>query len=110
MAQLIGIAAAMAICKEYGGRRLYMPRKHTAGHHLASLIGLKNLEKLSAHYCGQRIKIPMCAMAEKHQRNQKILATYGPISTAKLAKLNNLSEGQILRIVASENNKTYKGN
>ena len=109
MKQLIGIKAAMAICKEYGGRRLYMPKKAHADHKLAALIGLENLEKLATHYLGERITIPKCAMAKKHLRNQKIIAACGPVSISKLAKLHDLGEVMIQRIVTSEN-KTRKGN
>jgi len=100
MVSLVGMTAAMAIAKTYGGRRLYVPRKAHPNHQLARLIGLEKLEALCRHYDGERLKIPKCAKALAHVRNQEIRAAYGPVSLSKLAARYNLSENHVLRIVA----------
>lgn len=100
MANLVGMAAAMAVAKTYGGRRLYIPRKARQNHQLASLIGIEKLAALCRHYDGERLKIPKCTRALAHVRNREIRAAYGPVSLSKLAARHNLSEGHVLRIVA----------
>ena len=99
MANLVGLEAAMAIVKTYGGRRLYIPRKARQGHQLVPLIGMEKLEALCRHYNGERFGIPTCTRALAYMRNQEIRAAYGPVSFSKLAARYNLSEKQVLRIV-----------
>lgn len=100
MASLVGMEAAMAIAKTYGGRRLYIPRKARSNHQLVTLIGTEKLEALCHHYDGERLTIPSCDRALKYVRNREIRAAYGPVSLSKLAARYNLSESQVLRIVA----------
>ena len=100
IARLVGLEAAMAISKTYGGRRLYIPRKSRPNHQLIPLIGIEKLEALCHHYDGERLKIPRCDMALKYIRNREIRAAYGPVSLSKLAARYNISESQVLRIVA----------
>ena len=101
MVTLVGMEAAMAIVKMYGGRRLYIPRKAKPGHQLIPLIGMEKLEVLCRHYDGDRLCIPKCEHAiNKHVRNREIRAAYGPVSLSKLAARYNLTECQVLRIVS----------
>ena len=49
---------AIAMAREWGGRRLYVPRTLSAGHRLGSIIGRKAALLLCAHYGGEQIDIP----------------------------------------------------
>jgi len=100
MACLVGIGAAMAIVKTYGGRRLYIPRKANQDHQLVPLIGMEKLTALCHHYDGDRLSIPKCEAINMHVRNRKIRAAYGPESLSQLAERYSLTERQVLRIVA----------
>jgi hypothetical protein len=49
---------AIAMAREWGGRRVYVPRTLSAGHRLARIIGRKAALLLCAHYGGEQIDIP----------------------------------------------------
>lgn len=98
--RLIGLAATMILVEHFGGRRLYIPVNPHAEHHLAKLIGLDNLAKLSRVYgLEDHFDIPKAERALRHLRDQKIRAEYGPKSASRLAAEHGLTERQIWNIV-----------
>lgn len=98
--RLIGLAATMILVEHFGGRRLYIPINPHPDHHLAKLIGLDNLAKLSQVYgLEDHFDIPKAERALKHLRNEKIRSEYGPKSVSTLAREHNLTERQIWNIL-----------
>jgi len=98
--RLIGLAATMLLVEHFGGRRLYIPINPHPDHHLAKLIGLDNLVKLSQVYgLEDHFDIPKADRALKHLRNEKIRAEYGPKSVSTLAREHALTERQIWNIL-----------
>lgn len=59
LARVSSVAAALALAREYGGRRIYIPEVMTEDHPLAVLIGFDAAMALSHHYPGDRPEIPM---------------------------------------------------
>lgn len=101
--QRTGIAATMILVEQLGGRRLYIPVNPHPDHHLAKLIGLENLTKLSSVYGAEdHFDIPSAMRALKHLHDEKIRSEYGPKSASTLAQENGLTERQIFNIVGPE--------
>lgn len=59
LARVSSVAAALALAREYGGRRIYIPEVMTEDHPLAVLIGFDAATALAHHYPGDRPEIPM---------------------------------------------------
>lgn len=98
--RLIGLPATMRIVEHFGGVRLYIPINPHPDHHLAKLIGLDNLVKLSKVYgLEDHFDIPRATHALRQLRNQKIRSEYGPKSARTLALENNLTERSVWTIV-----------
>ena len=101
LADLIGLKATMQLVHAFGGRRLYVPIKPLPEHHLAQLIGLDALTRLSRVFGTEdRILIPRADNALRQARNRRIRAQYGPKSIRQLAHEYQLTERQIYEIVA----------
>lgn len=101
--QRIGLAATMRLVEQFGGTRLYIPVNPHPDHHLAKLIGLENLTKLSSVYGAEdHFDIPRALHALRHLRDEKIRAEYGPKSASILARENSLTERQIFNIVGPD--------
>lgn len=103
--RLVGLKATMAMVRVYGGLRVYFPTvdRAQADHPYAALIGLDNLLKLSQEYGGQQhFQLPKAERALLAVRNARIAADYGSDKTAReIAAEHGLTEGQVVRIVAS---------
>lgn len=109
--RLIGLAATMILVEHFGGTRLYIPVKPSPDHHLAKLIGMDNLVKLSRVYGAQdHFDIPKAERALRHLRDQKIRADIGPKSARVLALEHGLTERQIWSIVGRPANRATSQN
>lgn len=102
--RLIGLAPTMALVQAVGGRRVYIPKSATPEHPYATIIGLDNLLKLGKVYGGEEhFQLPKAERALLAVRNVSIAADYAANKTARaLAAEHGLTEGQIVRIVASQ--------
>lgn len=80
MAAVIGLPAALALVKSYGGLELRVPigkaaeGKVKSG--LVALLGSVAAERLIRAYGGEKLNIPRCAGALRDQRDREILAAY----------------------------------
>lgn len=100
--RLIGLPATMLLVEKFGGLRIYIPLNPTADHHFAQLIGLTNLQKLSAVYGGEdHFELPKAMRALLALRNAKMKAEYGPKSIRDLAAEYKLTERHTTRIVGA---------
>jgi Mor family transcriptional regulator len=101
--RLIGVQATMLLVQRHGGLRIYIPtpERCTDDHHLAHLIGLKNLLKLAEVYgSNEHFQLPKAERALLAVRNARIVADYQTCKTAReLAVEYGLTESQIVRIL-----------
>ncbi len=58
LAELIGVAAAIAVARKWGGRRLYCPQTLSRDHELVKLIGRQRAELLCQRYTREHLDIP----------------------------------------------------
>lgn len=58
IAEIAGREAALRLAFEYGGSRVYIPKKHD-GSEIARLVGAEAAAKLAGHYGGESIAIPI---------------------------------------------------
>lgn len=100
--RLIGVTATMLLVERFGGLRIYIPARPNADHHLAQLIGLDALQKLSEVYgLETHFQLPKAMHALLAIRDRKIIAEYGPKSIRQLAAEHHLTERHVTRIVAA---------
>ena len=59
LTELIGETAAHALCKEYGGTNLFVPKSMSRDHKLAKLLGLSSAKALSELHGGIEIELPL---------------------------------------------------
>ncbi len=96
----IGIHPTMLLVQEYGGFRLYMPKKVAAEHPLAKLLGLATAKALvKAHGQDSHVLVPKAKAALLAVRDAKIMREYGPKTAVQLAREHGLSEPAIWRVV-----------
>jgi hypothetical protein len=60
LAELIGLAALLALVEWRGGVMLYIPQRMPQEHPIACLIGLQAATALADEYGGDAIEIPRC--------------------------------------------------
>lgn len=103
--RLIGLEPTMALVRHSGGLRIYIPtpKRVSADHVFAHVIGLENLLKLAEVYGGEaHFQLPKAEKALIQVRNARIAKAYGTHKTAReLAAEYHLTEGQIVRIVSA---------
>lgn len=66
----IGFTATSALCGWYGGRRLYVPTSASAGHNIAKVIGLRQMEALVSDFGGTLIFVPKDWHSRRLRRNR----------------------------------------
>ena len=102
--RLIGLEATMALVRQSGGLRIYIPtpERITPDHPFALEIGQANLLKLAEVYGGEaHFQLPKAERALIQVRNARIAHAYSTHKTAReLAVEYHLTERQIVRIVA----------
>ena len=68
LASVIGLEAAAAIVEVRGGIKLCIPSNPGPDHWLMEIIGPSALGKLSLHFGGDEIEIPLCTAALRRAR------------------------------------------
>lgn len=79
IAEVAGLAPALALVKQYGGRPdLIVPMKPEGKlwARLVNCMGLEAAEKFQQHFLGERIHVPKCAAALRAARNQQVIDDY----------------------------------
>ncbi|AKH37279.1 MULTISPECIES: Mor transcription activator family protein [Nitrosomonas] len=100
---LIGLPATLKLTQKYGGVRLYVPKHLPEDHVLADLIGLEAARKLAEHYGGLvHFDIPKADAIRIALRNSKIRAEWPTLSQRQLALKYSLTERQVRKILAIE--------
>ncbi|MEO8343372.1 MAG: Mor transcription activator family protein [Gallionella sp.] len=103
IADAIGEDAAMTIANQYGGTRLYVPKRIQVVHPLAELLGMEAAQKLASVLGGQdHFDIPQAVALKRAKRNAQIFADRAEgASVSELARKNSMSERNIRAIFAA---------
>lgn len=77
--EFAGFAAALELCRAWGGRVIYVPKLENMdqAHPIALAIGLTCARELSNRYGGEHLPIPAERNALLELRNRHIVAKYG---------------------------------
>ncbi len=98
--ELIGLEAALALCRRWGGGRLFVPRKVTPEHPIARELGLEAAERFCGYYAGEELCVPMGAAILRHLRNRAIVSRYrAGESAGRIARDLGLTERWVYEIV-----------
>ena len=101
--ELVGLPAALALVKAYGGIYLKVPVGNRDGQtrdRLIEMMGEEAALKFIAHYGGERISMPRCEAALRDERDRRIIADYdADISAAAIAQRERLTERQVRNIL-----------
>lgn len=101
---LAGIAAAVRLCKAYGGRLVYVPRQLNETHPLALSLGTRAAHELSRRFGGERIAIPPESAALVEMRNSLIVNDYqGGLSISRLSRSYGISRKWVAAIIDKAN-------
>lgn len=73
LADAIGLADAIEVCRRWGGREAYIPVKVEPGDPLALTLGMDSARRLVKAYGGQRLQLPAERNALLDLRNAAIL-------------------------------------
>ncbi|MBF0165548.1 MAG: hypothetical protein HQM01_13790, partial [Magnetococcales bacterium] len=93
IAEVVGAEAAHTLMREYGGTRVFVPRKMRVMHKLATLLGIEQARKLSQHFAGETMNIPRGVALERQRRNAEIIRRYNAgVGVRQLARDNALTE------------------
>ncbi|MBF0162592.1 MAG: hypothetical protein HQL88_09920 [Magnetococcales bacterium] len=100
MVETIGMEDTMRIVKEFGGTRIFVPKRVAAQHKLADFLGLEQARRLSRHYGGENVSIPRMTMATLAKRNREIIRRYDAGDSASLlARVYKMTERRIRAIL-----------
>jgi Mor family transcriptional regulator len=104
IADAIGDEGAEAICKQYGGTRLYVPKKIKVGHPLEVLLGLEAALKLASVFGGfEHFDIPLSTKFNRAKRNVEICADHANgVALRILARKYCMTERNISNIVSGK--------
>ena len=99
VAQVIGQANLLELCKRLGGTKIYVPAKIGHNHPIAAAIGLKAAAMLADHYYGTQIDLP-----KAHARRERALelAKSGQRTVAEAALATDYTERRIYQMLAEE--------
>lgn len=101
--ELVGLPAALALVKTYGGIYLKVPVGRREGQTRARLIeimGHDAAKKFIAHHGGERLGIPRCAAALRDERDRSIIRDYDAgLPAAAIAQRERLTERQVRNIL-----------
>lgn len=101
--ELVGLTAAIALVKAYGGIYLKVPIGQREGQTRAYLIEIMGHDaalKFIAHYGGERLGIPRCDAALRDERDRRIIRDYDAnTSAATIAQRERLTERQVRNIL-----------
>jgi hypothetical protein len=98
---LLGPDALIALSRQYGGTRCYVPQAVTPDHALAICCGLEPARRLSAEFPSETIPVPLLAGFDRALRDAAIRAAWATSSARDLARRFGVTERSIFRVLAS---------
>lgn len=97
VAAVVGSAAAVQLCKAFGGTTLYVPKALRDDHPIIAAIGREAAESLSRNFTGENLALPKMA----RRRAQVIaLAQRGDLTQAQIALATDYSERHVNSILS----------
>ncbi len=100
LVEIIGLTATLSLVERYGGTAIYVPVEAKPGLRLAICLGMEALDKLSAHYGGDHVRIDRCVMALRALRNAEIIQRHQTGDSAeKLARAYSMTSRHIWNIL-----------
>lgn len=100
MVDALGEDVARAVVDEWGGTRLWVPRRIRPGHPIATALGVDAAERLVRWSGGAAIAVPTDAAWRRAERDARIRSgrTHG-VPAAVLARREGLTTGRIYQIL-----------
>ncbi|MBF0107597.1 MAG: DNA transposition protein [Magnetococcales bacterium] len=99
--EAIGLENTLKLVTNCGGTRIFVPKRISAQHRLANLLGLKAARQLSRRFGGESLTVVRGAPALRNLRNREIVAKYNNgVRVADLARSYALTERRIYSILA----------
>lgn len=103
VAEVIGIDAATALARRFGGQRIYVPRDMGEHHPIAVAVGLDAARLLAEFYQTTELFIPIRA---RHVSLVHELARLDPPPTrAQIADRVGITERQVYRLLANDDQR-----
>ena len=102
---VIGEDAALALCRVFGGQKVFIPRPENVSHthRFATTIGIEAARDLARWGASSLVYLPRLAAIERARRNRRIAAERDAgASIAELCTRYVLSDRQISSILKSE--------
>lgn len=96
VAQLLGTDAATALSRDFGGRRLYVPRSVGSAHPIAVSVGRKAAGRLCEFMAGQNLEPPIGA----GKRARILELTAGGMQRARVARVVGCTERYVYQVIA----------
>lgn len=99
LAEVIGQANVLALCKALGGTKVYIPAKILPSNPIALAIGIRAAGFLAEHYHGTQIDLP-----KAHHRRQRVIemAKSGEMTIAQAALACDYTERHVYRLIQPE--------
>ncbi|MBF0147228.1 MAG: hypothetical protein HQL84_13825 [Magnetococcales bacterium] len=103
----IGLDNTLKLVTNCGGTRIFIPKRISAQHRLANLLGLKAARQLSRRFGGESLSVVRGAPALRALRNKEIIDQYNKgARVADLARSHALTERRIYTILADTDTHT----
>lgn len=103
VAEVIGLAATLALVENAGGVRIYVPERLTDDHRLADWLGREAAASLSEAFAMEELVVPRCAEALRRVRNRQIRHERDQgARPAELALRYRLTERQVYTILSRD--------
>lgn len=98
--QLVNAETAQKLVDRHGGTRLYIPKKMSQSHGLATFLGYEQALLLSQNFGGVQIDIPLGDAARRHERNREIVRRHDAGENVRsLVRSYRLTEKHIYTIL-----------
>lgn len=98
IAKVVGAGAALRLCAQFGGSRIYIAENPAPGNPIASTIGYSKAARLSTFFGGERVSIP----SETAQVNRTRIARLRRrgFSVSGIARTLGCSERYVYKVLA----------
>ena len=93
---LLGKEAYLKLCEEFGGTRIYVPKRLPDDHELIAAIGMDATRKLVGTYAPAAIRVPLA----RRERARRYRAQ--GLSHARIARKLGLTETGVEKLLRSE--------
>lgn len=101
VAEVVGLAATLALVEHAGGVRIYVPERLDDDHRLVTWLGAPAAAQLSEAFAMEELVVPRCAEALRRVRNRQMRRERDQgAKPAELALRYGLTERQVYTILS----------